>query len=131
MKNCVKCGKEIPNRNKFCSDHCKWWYNSIKKDNERHLPPFRKRNKNYFAMVTGSEWAKSSSRQGRRSGGTIMGSMSAMIPVATEEIVEVNKDNLDRHFKGIPGFTPVYIRLGDETRIKKENIYKEFGIKLN
>jgi signal recognition particle subunit SEC65 len=83
---------EIENkRKKFCSESCKYWFNSIKKDNEKGLPPVKKRNENYFYMIVGSERAKSNSRQGKRSGSMVTGSMSAMVYVTVEEIVELNR----------------------------------------
>jgi hypothetical protein len=132
IKKCAHCSKELTNRRrKFCNDSCKYWYNSIKKDNESHLPPVKKRNRNYFRMVTGSEWAKSGSRQGKRAGHMVMGSMAAMVRQTTEEIVEVNKENLQQHFKGIPGYMPVGIRTGSGEFFKKDEIEKEYGITID
>lgn len=130
-KCCARCGKVLENkRRKFCNDTCKYWYNSIRKEKEKYLPPLKKRNRNYFKMVTGSEWAKGTSRQGKRVGHMIMGSMAAMVRIRTEEIVEVNKENLERHFKGITGYIPLGITTGCGTWIKKEEIQKEYGITL-
>lgn len=133
MKNCPRCKKEFDSRKKFCSDSCKYWYNSIKKDEEKYsgLAPFRKRNENYFSMVTGYERAKSSSTQGKRCGHMVMGAMLAMINVTTEDWVLVNEENLKIHFSHPEYFRPSYIRLGDGRRIRKENIETELGIKLN
>ena len=129
--SCLRCGSVLENkRKKFCSESCKYWFNSIKKDNEKGLPPVKKRNENYFYMIVGSERAKSQSRQGKRSGSMVTGSMSAMVYVTVEEIVELNKENLIRHFKGIQSYTPSYCRLGTMENIKKEEIFNRFGISL-
>ena len=129
MKNCAKCNEELDNnRKKYCSDFCKYWYNLIKKENEKHLPPVKKRNRNYFSMVVGSEWAKGGSRQGRRAGGMIMGAMAAMVRCTREEIVEVTRDNILRHLAGITGHIPKGITLGDGTFIDKNHIHQELGI---
>lgn len=93
MKKCAnhfqKCDSEVKNsRSKFCSDSCKWWYNNIKRDRERHLPPVRKRTQEYFSMVVGSERANRGTGQGRRSGGMVRGAMSDMsIRCTVEEVV--------------------------------------------
>lgn len=125
MKICPHCKSEIKTpRVKYCTSHCKYWYNLIKKQKESHLPPVRKRNDSYFFMVTGSTRAKSGVRQGKRVNGMITGSMSAMINVTVEEIVPVTAENLDRHFAGIPGYMPTYARLGNDDRLSKEEAYK-------
>lgn len=128
-KICPRCKDEFDGRTKFCCNSCKYWFNSIKKDNEKHLPPARKRTREYFHMLVGSKRA-SGRGQGKRVNGTIKGSMSAMVMVAVEEIVPVTKENLQRHFKGIPGNTPVAIRLGDGSYVRKENILNELKINL-
>lgn len=129
--SCLKCGSILENkRKKYCSESCKYWYNSIKKDNEKGLPPVKKRNEKYFYMIVGSERAKSQSRQGKRSGSMVTGSMSAMVYVTVEEIVELNKENLIRHFKGIQSYVPTYCRLGTMENVKKEEIFNRFGISL-
>jgi len=131
VRSCVRCKKVLENkRKKFCSDSCKFWFNSIKKDNEKHLPPVKKRTELFFYMVTGSERAKSNSRQGKRSGGMITGSMSAMIYCTVEEIVELNQENINRHFKGIQGYTPSFIRLGTNKIIRKENVFSRLGFSV-
>lgn len=133
MKKCAniyqKCENEITNpRKKFCCDSCKYWFNSIRKEKESHLPPVKKRTKDYFSMVVGSERCAGRG-QGKRSNGTIKGSMSDFyIRVTVEEIVEVNKENVIKHFQGIPGHMPTYVLLGDQTRLTKEEIYSQLGI---
>jgi hypothetical protein len=103
MKLCAKCGDEIKDssRQKFCCNSCKFWYNMIKRDNEKHLPPVRKRTPEFFSMVTGSAQLKTRG-QGRRCGGRVTGAMSSAIylRIMTEEIVPVNQENLHRHFFG-------------------------------
>ena len=131
MKNCPRCKKEIhrSSRKKYCSESCKYWFNSIRKDKEKHLPPVRKRTANFFSMVIGSEVANSRG-QGRRSGGTIKGAMSARIECTIEAWTAITKDNLQKHFKGIRGYTPVTARLGDGRRLNKVEILREFNIKI-
>ncbi len=115
MKKCAKCDVDLLNkRSKFCSTHCKWWYNAIKRENESHLPPVKKRNNKFFYMTVGSGRAKSNSRQGKRSGGMVMGSMSAMIQVTIDEIVELNQE----------------IRLCDQTIIKKSDVKNILGFEI-
>lgn len=130
MKICPQCENPVSNnRKKFCSDHCKWLFNSIKRDKEKGLPPVKKRNKNYFYMTVGSSYDNKG--QGRRSGGMITGGMSARIPHTVDQVVEVNKENLLRHFKGIPGHIPTGFYFGDHDYCQKENVEKVTGIKIN
>jgi len=130
-KHCKKCKSPLKNRRKkYCSDSCKYWYNLIRKENESHLPPARKRTRDYFLKVVGSEWAKGSSTQGKRTGSMVMGSMAAMVRCTVEEVAPVTKENLIDHFKGIPGFTPTGIRLGDQTWVKKQDVEEVLGVKL-
>ncbi len=123
MKKCAnvyqKCEKLVSNpRKKFCCDSCKYWFNLIRKEKESHLPPVKKRNKEYFAMVTRSERANKGSGQGRRSGSTVRGSMSDFyLLIAVEEWMPFNNENVIKHFAGIPGHTPVSLKLGDGTRL--------------
>lgn len=132
MKTCPKCGVEVHGRKKYCSDKCKYWFNMIRKDNERDLAPARQRTDKFFYMVTGSTVAKmrGSQRQGRRSGGLIMGSMSARIMVTVETVSEVNTDNVIKHFEGILGYIPTYIRLCNGERVPKDDVFSRLGIKL-
>ena len=128
VRSCVRCEKVLENkRKKFCSEKCKFWFNNIKKENEKYLPPLKKRTELFFYMITGSERIKSSSTQGKRSGGMITGSMSAMVYCTVEEVVELNQENINTHFKGIQSYTPCYIRLGTLEIIKKENIFSRLG----
>ena len=129
-KLCPKCGKNITNsRKKYCSDYCKYWYNQIKKDNERGLPPVKKRSENYFYKIVGSKWAKSE-RQGKRSGGMITGSMAARVEVTIEEIVPVTPENIREHFKGIWNYEPIYMKLGNQERVYKKDIFSKYGIEV-
>ncbi len=131
MKNCKKCGKPLENtRRSYCSESCKWHYNMLKQEREKHLPPVRKRNRNYFKMAVGASFNLRG--QGRRAGGMIRGSMAAMIPILQEQIAKVTKENLERHFAGIPAhqYFPTGITFGDGTYIKKEEIFNETGIQL-
>jgi hypothetical protein len=129
MKNCKQCKKDTgSNRKQYCSESCKWRYNSIKKDNEKHLPPVKKRNENFFRMVVGSTW--DGKGQGRRSGGLIKGAMSAMVRVTVEEYAEVNSHNIKRHLKGIPGYIPNGIQLCNGVYIDKMHIKTKLGIDI-
>lgn len=133
-KKCIKCGDPIPDgnkRKKFCCESCKYWYNSIKKDNEKHLPPFKKRNKNFFSMVTGYKQSISARGQGRRRGGEVKGAMAANVNYTVEQWAELNAENLKRHFTSISFWQPSGITLGDQTRIRKDNIEKETGFKID
>lgn len=128
LKYCARCGKQLENlKRKFCNDSCKYWYNTIKKDNERDLAPIMKRNDKWFYMVIGSKWAKSKG-QGKRVGGMVKGSMAAMVNCTVESLVEITPENLTRHFAGIPGYYPTYIRLGTQEHIPKDEIFQRFGI---
>ena len=130
MKVCAHCGKELDNpRKKFCNDSHRWHYNMLKKEREKHLPPVKKRNREWFKMVTGSEWA-SRKGQGKRSGHMVQGAMAAMVRCTVEVMTEVTKENIEKHLSGIPGYTPNGIELGDGTYIRKENIYQELEIKI-
>lgn len=126
---CKKCGEGCSGRKQFCSDHCKYWYHQIKKDNERGLAPARKRNASFFFMVVGSEWARQRG-QGRRCGGMIRGAMAARVNVTIEIVAECTPENIRRHFAGIPGYEPKYMRLGDETRVKRSEVFDCFGVEL-
>lgn len=130
MKNCLKCGTEIDSRKKYCSTHCKYWYNVIKKEKECHLPPFKKRNANFFSMIVGYERAKIKGglRQGRRSGHTCVGSMSAMVNCTIEKWVEITPENLKTHFSSISFYKPSGIRLGNGMFVKTEDIEKATGV---
>lgn len=94
MKNCLKCGKELSNnRKKFCDDHCKYWYNIVRKEKEAYLAPFKKRNKNFFSMIIGYHNSLKYG-QGRRSKGMVKGAMGAIVNITTKEWAEVNYDNI-------------------------------------
>ncbi|MCP9290017.1 hypothetical protein [Gracilimonas sediminicola] len=126
QRKCVYCNKPIESRRiKYCSDVCQFRFTEIKKEEEKHLPPPSKRNENYFHMYTGSELPKSG--QGKRSGGMVEGAMSS-IRIITEEVVEVNRGNLQEHFSFNP--KPTFIRLGNEERVKRGDIEKRFGIEI-
>ncbi len=127
MKNCLRCTKELDsNRKKFCNSFCKNWYNSVKKDKEAHLPPAKKRNRNFFSMITG--YGNASKEQGKRAGHMVTGAMSAGVNCTIEQWAEVTPENLKAHFTCISFWTPIGIRLGDGTFIKREEISKELGI---
>lgn len=130
MKACAniyqKCENLVSNpRKKFCCDFCKYWFNSIRKEKEAHLPPVKKRTKEYFAMVTGSERANKGTGQGRRSGSTVRGSMSDFyLLVAVEEWMPFTIENVNKHFDGIPGHIPNALKLGDGERLTKQEALK-------
>lgn len=130
MRTCKQCDKELHRtryKKTYCSDVCKWRFNDLKKDREKHLAPARKRNSNFFSMLIGKEWARSKG-QGRRSGGMIKGAMSARVECTFEEWTEITPENLKKHFQGIGSYIPSYIRTGDERIIKKEEITNELGV---
>ena len=129
FKKCPHCNEDVINvRKKFCSDRCKYWFNNIKKDNEKYLPLKKFRNRQYFSMVIGS--SNKNKGQGKRCGHMVTGGMSAMISSTVEEMVLVNYENIKRHMKGIPGFYPCGVQLGDGEWVKQENFKKELGIDL-
>lgn len=121
-KTCAKCGDPIPVRRKFCSDSCKWWFNAIKKDSEKGLAPYKKRNKDWCFVYTSVGNSISERGQGRRSGGMVKGSMSANVSYEKVTLMPFNFENMKRHFEKKMGYPyiPAYIRLGDETRMSKE-----------
>lgn len=134
-KTCPHCHKAFSARTRYCSTSCRYWFNSIKKDKEAGLPPFRKRNRKWFSMTTGYGVAKvkGGTRAGRRSGGMIHGSMEAQVNCTTEKWVEINAQNLHQHFTCISFYRPNGILLGDGSYIKAADIEIETGIifKLN
>lgn len=101
-----------------------------KQEREKHLPPVRKRNKNFFKAAVGAGFNLRG--QGRRSGGMVKGAMGAMVPILNEEIQGVSKENLIKHFEGLPNWNyyPKGIKLGDGTYVKKEDIETVTGIAL-
>jgi hypothetical protein len=121
-KTCVKCGGQLEsNRKKFCCDSCKWWYNSIKKENEKHLPPVKKRNKDWCHVYVSIGNTISHRGQGKRSGGMVKGSMSANVSYQITELRPFNFENMNFHFsKKGSGFIPNHIWLGDGTMLTKD-----------
>lgn len=127
---CVKCGKPTGSkRKKYCSESCKYWYNLIRKEKESHLAPLRKRTDKWFYMVIGSKWAKPT-RQGKRCGHMVTGGMAARVNVTVEKLVEVNADNIMKHFEGITGYQPTYMRLGTQERVYRNDVLQRFGVVL-
>ncbi|MBK9723298.1 MAG: hypothetical protein IPO78_17180 [Saprospiraceae bacterium] len=125
-KCCARCKKELDsNRKTYCSYSCRYWFHMIEK--EKGLPPKKKRNKDWFYMITGSEVAKmkGAQRQGRRSGGMIVGGMSARVECTTEKLVPFTVENIIKHFNGIPTYKPTHLRFGDNSRISKEASFRE------
>jgi len=122
-KTCAKCGIEIPARKKFCCNSCKYWYNSIKKDNEKHLPPFKKRNKGYCYVYISVGNTISRRGQGRRSNGMIKGSMSANVQYEVCEIKPFTFESIRLHFSAKHGspYVPSLITLGDQSRMTKDD----------
>lgn len=131
MKTCKQCNKPLTNtRKSYCDDHCKWRFNMLKQEREKHLPPVRKRTKDYFRAAVSAGFDLRG--QGRRSGGMVKGAMGAMVPILNEQIQEVNKENLVKHFEGLPNWNyyPKGIKLGDGTWVPKEDIETVTGIIL-
>jgi hypothetical protein len=121
-KTCAKCGEPVKNnRRKFCSDTCQWRYNSIKKDNEKHLPPVKKRTKEWCQVYVSVGNTVSSRGQGRRSGGMVKGGMAANVSYEVNELRPFNFENLNHHFTAKCGrsYIPAYIVLGDGTKLTK------------
>jgi hypothetical protein len=81
-------------------------------------------------MVTGIERYKPKG-DGKRSGGCTQGSMGAMIFGTTESLVETSEANIQKHFEGLPTFKPAYMRMGDQSRVKKEDVFLKFGFKID
>lgn len=122
MKVCPRCGDEITNsRKKYCSENCRYWFNSIKKDNEKHLPPVRKRNKEWCHVFVSVGNTISQRGQGKRSGGMIKGSMSANVQFMICQIKPFNFSSVEEHFKMKSAYIPPYIQLGDGTRLSKDD----------
>ena len=69
------------------------------KDEEKFMPPKRKRNERYFMMATGSQPIRMRG-QGKRCGHMVKGAMAAGVWEIIEEIVEVTEGNLRKHFYG-------------------------------
>ena len=116
-KTCPRCKGSITNqRRKYCSDSCRYWYNAIRKEKESHLPPVRKRNANYFHMITGAQPNSLRGHGGRNH----KGAMAARVYIYTEEIVEVNYANLLRHFTGTKYDLQVARRCDGSTITKKQ-----------
>lgn len=101
----------------------------MKKDREKHLAPTRKRNRNYFYMVTGSQH-NSLRGHGSRSGGMVKGGMGARVEITTEELVQVSDENVRRHFAGIPRYMPYNMRFGDQSIIRKDQVKDVLNIEL-
>lgn len=118
---------DVSGRKKYCSQWC--GYQERRELENDSVFPVKKRTKDYFAMVVGSERAINMRGQGRRSGGMIRGGMGDIsVQCTVEEYVEVNVENVIQHFKGIPGYQPAHILYGDLTRDSKEEIFKKLGI---
>lgn len=123
-KVCTKCGGPLDsNRKKFCTDNCKWWFNSIKKENEKHLPPVKKRNKDWCNVFVSVGNTISQRGQGKRIGGMVKGSMAANVQFEVTELRPFNIDNLNFHFskKGYSNYIPNHIWLGDGTKLTKDD----------
>ena len=113
------CDKQPPERKHYCNSNCQYRERSLVKDETKHLPPVKKRNEHYMQMFTGKRVrVPSVSRQGKRVGHMVMGSMSAMLYMMEFILVEVTKENIERHFS-YPN-SPKYVALGNGDRISKE-----------
>lgn len=130
MKNCARCAAEISNRKKFCSDSCKYWFNLIKKDNEKHLPPVKKRNKQWCYVFTKVGNTISERGQGKRVGGMVKGSMAANVQFEIAELMPFTYENMQYHFQPKPGskWTPEQIRLGDQTKMTRDEAEGHFNM---
>lgn len=121
-KKCARCGGSLESsRKKFCSDICKWRYNSIKKDNEKHLPPVKKRNKDWCHVYVRIGNTVSERGQGRRSGGMVKGGMAANVNYEVTELRPFNIVNVQLHFsKKSSSYIPYCIMLGDGTKLTRD-----------
>ena len=122
-KTCAKCGAELDNkRKKFCSDSCKWWFNAVKKENEKDLPPVKKRNKDWCYVYLSVGNTISQRGQGKRSGGLVKGGMAGNVNYEITELRPFNFANLEFHFSAKRGYSyiPQYICLGDGTKYTKD-----------
>lgn len=122
-RTCARCGAELESkRKKFCSDHCKWWFNSVKQEKEKHLPPVKKRNKEWCQVYVSVGNTISARGQGKRTGGMVKGSMAANVTYEVTELRPFNMENLNYHFsaKNNYSYIPKYIWLGDGTKMDKE-----------
>lgn len=131
MKICKykNCNNEFDGRKHFCSEQCKWRHNSIKREEEKHLPPVRKRNKNYFWKAINVYWDRRG--QGKRSGHMVMGSMAARVDSLLESVTEFTEENVREHFAFRYGaFTPSYTRMGDGERMAKKECEDHFKTKF-
>lgn len=129
-KKCKKesCENTIEGRKKYCSDRCKYLHNAIRKDNEKHLPPIKKRNQNYFYMQTGKiENSLKGKQQGRRSGHMVKGSMSAIIYFMAEVIAPVTLENIEKHFRA-NSYMPTHARLCDGTFATEEELLNRIAL---
>ena len=121
-KTCKQCRKPLDNpRTQYCGASCRYWFNSIKQEKEKHLSPAKKRNSGWFYMLTGNtQWDRKG--QGKRSGGMVTGGMGAMIRWPTFELVEVTPENIANHFSGggNPCLIPTTMQLGNSMRLGRE-----------
>lgn len=98
MKNKCKnrnCENSTIGRKQYCSDRCKYWENQIKKDEEKGLPPKKKRTAQYFYKYSHTAFSKG---QGKRRGDMITGAMTGT-PTPFFIISETTTENLRDHFK--------------------------------
>lgn len=122
MKTCAKCGKPLSNqRRKFCDDVCQFRYNVAKKHAESHLPPVKKRNKDWCQVFVRIGNTISERGQGRRSGGMVKGGMAANVSYEITELRPFTLDNVSFHFsKKGSSYIPYCILLGDGTKMTRE-----------
>jgi hypothetical protein len=122
QKTCAKCGKPVKNnRRKFCSETCQWRFNSIKKENEKHLPPVKKRTKDWCQVYVRIGNTISERGQGKRSGGMVKGGMAANACYEVTELRPFNFENVKLHFsKKGSSYIPYCIMLGDGTKLTRD-----------
>lgn len=121
-KECPRCGSNIEGRKKYCNNSCKYWFNSIRKEKEKHLPPVKKRNSNYCYVYVSVGNTASQRGQGSRSGGMIKGGMSANVSFEVCELRPFNLESIQHHFTSKMNYPyiPRIIVLGDGTRLTKD-----------
>jgi len=125
MKKCAHCEKEIDARKKFCSDSCKYRYNSIKKDAEAGLPPMRKRSALWFECHVG---VRTEHAKGKRSGSYTKGGMAAAVDCQIIELKPATAENIKQHFQGCQRHKPSTVRLGNGQILSAEEAFLLFDV---
>lgn len=89
------CNNEVDGRKHYCSDYCKFWETSMRKDDEKGMMPKSKRTNQYFWFYENSSYGRG---QGKRIGGGIVVGALTGISVPNYSIRKATEENLDAHF---------------------------------